>query len=60
MEDIKYFKGSLCQHRFLVCQEGFCSECMIHLDALKVRQEKPVAIRIIKPQTPVYALAART
>jgi hypothetical protein len=26
----EYHKGQLCIHRFILCQEGFCSECAIH------------------------------
>jgi hypothetical protein len=28
--DTEYRKGSLCIHRPLICQEGYCSECEIH------------------------------
>lgn len=26
----EYHKGQLCIHKFMLCQEGFCSECSIH------------------------------
>ena len=26
----EYHKGQLCIYRFLLCQEGFCSECALH------------------------------
>jgi hypothetical protein len=26
----EYHKGQLCIHKFILCQEGFCSECAIH------------------------------
>ncbi|QNT76266.1 hypothetical protein [Dehalogenimonas etheniformans] len=39
--DFEYHKGSLCIHRFQICQEGYCAECIIHLNALKAVVEKP-------------------
>ena len=57
MEQIMNHKGGLCQHKFLVCQEGFCSECMIHLDTLKVFQAKPLEPFKTKQRVPVFALA---
>ena len=57
MEEFTNFKGTLCHHRFMICQEGFCSECNIHAEALKLNQAKPVASRTIKVRPPVFALA---
>ena len=28
--DLEYHKAQLCIHKFMICQEGFCSECDIH------------------------------
>ena len=39
--EFEYHKGSLCVHRFQLCQEGYCAECNIHLNALKTAAEKP-------------------
>ena len=30
LEYPEYHKGQLCIHKFMLCQEGFCSECAIH------------------------------
>jgi len=57
MEPITNHKGSLCQHRFMICQEGFCAECNIHSEALKPYHEKPVVARTIKLSAPVFAVA---
>jgi hypothetical protein len=57
MEQIVNHKGGLCQHKFLVCQEGFCSECMIHLNTVNLRREEPRVKYTIKQRTPVFVLA---
>lgn len=57
MEPIMNYKGSLCQHRFMICQEGFCSECMIHLNTLEVQQQKPRETPKAKQRVPVFAFA---
>ena len=29
--DISFHKGETCVHRLILCQEGYCSDCAIHL-----------------------------
>jgi hypothetical protein len=32
MLNLEYHKGDLCVSKPILCQEGFCSECIIHLE----------------------------
>ncbi len=36
MPDSGYFKGQTCIFKNILCQEGFCSECMIYLEKPQV------------------------
>ena len=50
----EYHKGSLCMVKYQICQEGYCSECRISLEQLKLpRPEKPT-----KKAAPVLSRAA--
>ncbi len=49
MEYVEFHKGGLCIHRFQLCQEGFCSECIIHHDILRARNE-PVRPPVVQFQ----------
>ena len=33
-------EGKLCPYRSLVCQEGFCGECQIYQEAIKMANRK--------------------
>lgn len=35
---IETMKGKLCPYKFLLCQEGFCSDCQIYLDYKKEKK----------------------
>ena len=32
MLNLEYHKGQLCAYKPLLCQEGFCSECIIYVE----------------------------
>ena len=41
----EYHKGGLCIHKMIICQEGYCSECHIHMAALHLKNNSKLAIR---------------
>jgi hypothetical protein len=50
-------KGGLCQHKFLICQEGCCSNCMIHLDSIMIQQLKPLKTPVASKRIPAFAVS---
>ena len=47
MVNLEYHKGELCAHSAILCQEGFCSECIIFLE--KRQKATPRFIKIKSP-----------
>ena len=41
----EYHKGGLCVHKMVMCQEGYCSECHIHMAALHLKYNGSPAAR---------------
>ncbi|XUW99971.1 MAG: hypothetical protein TUN42_08750 [Dehalogenimonas sp.] len=44
MMQIENHKGGVCIYQFQICQEGFCSECHIHQNAMKTASTKQLVI----------------
>ena len=57
MKELVNFKGSLCQHRFMVCQEGYCSDCAVHLFANELRKTEKLEL-VGMAKKPVRQLVA--
>jgi hypothetical protein len=34
MQNLEYHKGQICNFKPIMCQEGFCSECLIYQENL--------------------------
>jgi|WetSurMetagenome_2_1015567.scaffolds.fasta_scaffold83399_3 hypothetical protein len=62
MPNIEYHKGHLCICQPMVCQEGFCPECMIyHEQKLQVEYsiaKEPVVVSIKRKKSATYACSA--
>jgi hypothetical protein len=42
MVNPEYHKGQSCAYREILCQEGFCSECIIYLEQLPQTLSAPI------------------
>ena len=48
---IENHKGSVCVQRFMICQEGYCSECNIQPNVIKPEQAKrPLPALVFKKE----------
>ena len=59
----EYHKGQLCTYKFLLCQEGFCSECAIASQSQPDRKLKDRELnsgRLIKANSTPQLVASQS